>query len=410
KFFRISLGGKRDEAEIKGHRRTYIGAMPGKIIQALRTTKSKDLVLMLDEIDKLGRSYYGDPASALLEVLDPTQNSEFRDHFLDLPFDLSQITFITTANTTESIPEPLLDRMEVIRLSGYILEEKMQIAQKYLIGRAISESGLNRKNAPRISTAGLRFLIDGYSREAGVRRLEREIQKLYRKAAAAFVEKKPFPQVLGPQEIPKYLGKPVFTSDDEAKRLNIGSAIGLAYTALGGATLVVESRKFPGRGKIKFTGQIGKVMNESAEIAVSYARSLEKDDKFWLRHDIHIHVPDGATPKDGPSAGVTIATALLSLVREQIIQPGFAMTGELRLSGDVLPIGGLREKIVAARRVGIKKIIFPYENLRDYEELPAELRRGLTIFPVKHYSEIDELLFGKKAGKVAKPRQAKKSA
>ncbi len=407
KFYRFSLGGMRDEAEIKGHRRTYIGAMPGKLIQALKTTKAKDMVLMLDEIDKLGRSYHGDPSSALLEVLDPAQNSEFRDHFLDLPFDLSQITFITTANSLDSIPEPLLDRMEVIRLPGYILEEKLQIARKYLIGRAISESGLTKKNAPQISLSGLRFLIDGYAREAGVRRLEREIQKLYRKAAAALVEKKPFPATLTPKEIPKYLGKPVFTRADEFTQLAIGSALGLAYTAMGGATLVIESRKFPGRGKVKFTGQIGKVMNESAEIAVSFARSLENDDRFWSRHDIHIHVPDGATPKDGPSAGITITTALLSLLRNQKVKSGYAMTGEIRLSGDVLPIGGLREKIVAARRVGIRNVIFPYDNLRDYEELPGELKKGLNIFPVKHYSEIEQLLFpkpkGEKALKKSKP-------
>jgi ATP-dependent Lon protease len=410
KFYRFSLGGMRDEAEIKGHRRTYIGAMPGKVIQALKTTKAKDLVLMLDEIDKIGHSYHGDPASALLEVLDPAQNSEFRDHFLDIPFDLSQITFITTANTLDTIPEPLLDRMEVIRLPGYILEEKLQIAKKYLIGRAVVESGLTRKNAPQISNAGLKFLIDGYAREAGVRRLEREIQKLYRKAAAALVEKKPFPKILTPEEIPRYLGKPIFTRDDELTRLEVGSAIGLAYTALGGATLVIESRKFPGRGRIKFTGQIGKVMNESAEIAVSYARSLQDDDRFFTKHDIHIHVPDGATPKDGPSAGITITTALLSLLRDQKIKPGFAMTGEIRLSGDVLPIGGLREKIVAARRVGIRNVIFPYDNLRDYEELPAELKKGLKIFPVKHYNEIDKLLFPQaKKDKPVKKSQTRKS-
>jgi ATP-dependent Lon protease len=394
KFFRFSLGGMRDEAEIKGHRRTYIGAMPGKLIQGLKTTKAKDMVLMLDEIDKLGRSFHGDPASALLEVLDPQQNFEFRDHFLDLPFDLSKITFITTANTLDSIPEPLIDRMEIIRLPGYILEEKMQIAKKYLIGRAVADSGLTKKNAPTLSTVGLRFVIDSYAREAGVRRLEKEIQKLYRKAATALVEKKSFPKVLTPKEIPNYLGKPVFTKADDFTTLAIGSAIGLAYTSMGGATLTIESRKFPGRGRVKFTGQIGKVMSESAEIAVTYARSLEPDDKFWSKHDIHIHVPDGATPKDGPSAGITITTALLSLLRDRKIKAGYAMTGEIRLSGDVLPIGGLREKIVAARRVGIRNVIFPYDNLRDFEELPKELKTGLKVFPTKHYSEIEALLFG----------------
>jgi len=394
KFFRFSLGGMRDEAEIKGHRRTYIGAMPGKIIQGLKTTKAKDMVLMLDEIDKLGRSYHGDPASALLEVLDPQQNSDFRDHFLDLPFDLSQVTFITTANTLESIPEPLIDRMEIIRLPGYILEEKLEIAKKYLVGRAIHESGLTKKNAPTINLQGMKFLIDGYAREAGVRHLEREIQKLYRKAAAALVEKKTFPRTLTPKEIPTYLGKPVFTLADEFATLAVGSAIGLAYTSMGGATLTIESRRYPGRGRVKFTGQIGKVMHESADIAVTYARSLETDEKFWTKNDIHIHVPDGATPKDGPSAGVTITTALLSLLRNKKIKPGYAMTGEIRLTGEVLPIGGLREKIVAARRVGIHKVIFPYDNLRDYEELPKELKRGMQTFPCKHYSEVESLLFG----------------
>ncbi|MBN8219750.1 MAG: endopeptidase La [Spirochaetes bacterium] len=408
KFFRFSLGGMRDEAEIKGHRRTYIGAMPGKIVQGLKTTKAKDMVLMLDEIDKLGRSFHGDPASALLEVLDPQQNFEFRDHFLDLPFDLSKVTFITTANTLDSIPEPLIDRMEVIRLPGYILEEKMQIAKKYLVGRAVADSGLTKKNAPAISTAGLRFLIDSYAREAGVRRLEKEIQKLYRKAATAVVEKKSFPKNLTPKEIPTYLGKPVFTGADEFTTLAIGSAIGLAYTSMGGATLTIESRRFPGRGRVKFTGQIGKVMNESAEIAVSFARSLEPDEKFWTKNDIHIHVPDGATPKDGPSAGITITTALLSLLRNKKIKSGYAMTGEIRLSGDVLPIGGLREKIVAARRVGIRNVIFPFDNLRDYEELPKELKAGLKVYPTKHYSEIDALLFGSTVQKTVSRRKPRK--
>jgi ATP-dependent Lon protease len=261
-----------------------------------------------------------------------------------------------------------------------------------------------KKNAPIISTPGMRFIIDSYAREAGVRRLEKEIQKLYRKAAAAQVERKSFPKILTPREIPAYLGKPIYTGADEFTTLAVGSALGLAYTSLGGATLTIESRKFPGRGRVKFTGQIGKVMNESADIAVSYARSLESDEKFWTKHDIHIHVPDGATPKDGPSAGITITTALLSLLRNKKIRPGYAMTGEIRLSGDVLPIGGLREKIVAARRVGIKNVIFPHDNLRDFEELPKELKTGLKVYPTKHYSEIDALLFGDKKVKPAVKR------
>ncbi|MDH5716390.1 MAG: endopeptidase La [Spirochaetia bacterium] len=393
KFFRFSLGGMRDEAEIKGHRRTYVGAMPGKVIQALKVVKSKNLVLMLDEIDKLGVSFQGDPASALLEVLDPEQNSTFRDHFLDLPFDLSQIIFITTANALDTIPGPLLDRMELIRLAGYILEEKIKIAQRYIIPRAIEEMGLNKKAAPKINISGLKTVIDGYSREAGVRSMEKNIKKIYRKAATAVIEEKKFPKEISEKNLKEILGPLRFVTSEEAKIRYPGNAIGLAWTSLGGATLTIESRSTPGRGRFKLTGQLGKVMNESAEIALTYVKSLIQDEKFWARNDIHIHVPDGATPKDGPSAGITITTALLSLYRKKIIKQGFGMTGEIRLTGQVLPIGGLKEKVIAARRIGLRKVIFPKENLKDWDEIHDALKQGMKIFPVEHYSEVQKLLF-----------------
>lgn len=392
KFFRFSLGGMRDEAEIKGHRKTYVGAMPGKIIQALRTVKKNNAVIMLDEIDKLGVSFQGDPASALLEVLDPEQNALFRDHYLDIPYDLSQINFITTANTLDNIPEPLLDRMEVIRLSGYILQEKVQIAKRFIIPRNREDAGLTSKNAPQLTNQTLRFLIDGYSREAGVRSLEREIKKIFRKAAAALVEKKEFPQPLDENALQTILGKPRFSSQSERDIEYPGCALGLAYTSLGGTTLIIECKLVPGRERFRITGSLGKVMQESAEIAFSFVKSCVNN-AFFHRKEIHIHIPDGATPKDGPSAGITLATALFSLYYNAIPKTGFAMTGELRLSGEVLPIGGLKEKTIAAKRIGIKKIIFPHENLKDWEELPAILKRGMKIYPVKHYSEVHKLMF-----------------
>lgn len=392
KFYRFSLGGMRDEAEIKGHRRTYIGAMPGKIVQALKVVKSKNPVLMLDEIDKLGASFQGDPASALLEVLDPAQNSEFRDHFLDVPFDLSYVTFITTANTLDSIPEPLLDRMEIIRLSGYILEEKVKIAQRYIIPRIFKETGLEKRKPPRLSAKTLSAIIDAYSREAGVRSLEKQIEKVYRKIATKVVGGEKIPESVNPEDLHGYLGPKVFSREEESKIQFPGIALGLAWTAFGGATLMVETKSIPGRGRWKITGQLGKVMEESVEIAITYVKSLYTDEKYWPRRDIHIHVPDGATPKDGPSAGITIVTALLSLVRGKKIRQGYAMTGEIRLTGQVLPIGGLKEKVIAARRVGVRHIIFPEDNRKDWEELPDYLRRGLTPHPVSIYSEVEKLV------------------
>ncbi|RME90830.1 MAG: endopeptidase La [Candidatus Hydrogenedentota bacterium] len=391
KFYRFSLGGMRDEAEIKGHRRTYIGAMPGKFIQALRTVKTADPVIMLDEIDKLSSSYHGDPASALLEVLDPQQNESFLDHYLDIPFDLSHITFITTANTLDTIPAPLRDRMEIIRLSGYIPEEKVQIAKKYIIPRVMKDAGV--QPFPKISNKELKGIIESYSREAGVRSLEKVFRKVARKFALAKETGKEVPSEITMDLLKEYVGPAYFTDRYNAKIEYPGCANGLAWTSLGGAVLPVEAKAVKGKGKFKVTGQLGKVMEESALIAYTYARSLSDDKQFWEDHDIHLHVPDGATPKDGPSAGVTIVTALLSLYRNKKVKQGFAMTGEVRLTGEVLPIGGLKEKLIAAKRSHIKHIIFPADNKADWEELPEKLKKGIQAHPVRHYHEIEKLLF-----------------
>lgn len=401
KFFRFSVGGMRDEAEIKGHRKTYLGAMPGKLIQAIKVVQVKDPVLMLDEIDKMGISYQGDPASALLEVLDPEQNKDFRDHYLDLPYDLSSVLFITTANTLDTIPRPLLDRMEVIRLPGYILEEKIHIARKYLIPKVLTETGLTKKNAPAISLPALKTLISNYAREAGVRSLEKSIHKVYRKVASLKIQKKKVPASLELSALESYLGPPRFKSEDPSLKLAIGTAMGLAWTSLGGATLPIECIKIKGKSKIQITGQLGKVMSESAEIAVSFVKALINDESFWSSHTIHIHAPDGATPKDGPSAGITLSTALLSLYFDFPVKGGYAMTGEINLQGDILPIGGLREKVGAAKRLGIKKVLFPKANLSDWERLPQSLTKGMKPFPVANYYDAGFLLLGKKFEVVA---------
>ena len=423
-FFRFSLGGMRDEAEIKGHRRTYIGAMPGKIIEALKIVKVKNPVLMLDEIDKLGTSFQGDPSSALLEVLDPEQNSSFRDHYLDLPFDLSNVLFITTANTLDTIPRPLLDRMEVIRLSGYITEEKLKIAAKYIIPRQVKAHGLEIKNI-KFTNKAITSIIDGYAREAGVRNFERRIERICRKIASDIVEhnKKTYNITVDDKDLEKYLKKPIFTEDFTERDLKVGNAIGLAWTSLGGATLTIESIRVQDKkdaGTINMTGQLGDVMTESVEIAYSYVRSVAKnygvDDDYFNNAVIHLHVPEGATPKDGPSAGITIATALLSLSMNKVIRNDTAMTGELSLNGKVLPIGGLKEKTIAAKRLGfIKHIIIPYENIRDLDEIPDNVKKGLTFHPVKEVSEVFNFMFkldksnnSKKADKKSKSSKKKK--
>ncbi len=408
RFFRFSLGGMRDEAEIKGHRRTYIGAMPGKFIQALKTAGTANPVLMLDEIDKIGASFQGDPASALLEVLDPEQNFSFRDHYLDVPFDLSNVLFIATANQLDTIPRPLLDRMEVIRLSGYILEEKLEIARRYLIPKALKNHGLKREQVA-IRKAALVKIIDGYAREAGVRNLENQIKKIMRRSAMAFAEEnRTEPIIIGPQEVETFLEKPVFTAE-EIFEGTPGVVTGLAWTSLGGATLQIEATAMPSKGKgFKQTGQLGSVMVESSEIAYSYVMAhLQKYGAaadFFDNHFVHLHVPAGATPKDGPSAGVTMTTALLSMILKRPVIRKLGMTGELTLTGHVLPIGGVKEKTIAARRTGLKILIFPEENRKDFEELPDYLKEGLTVHFASTYPDVYRVAFDEAPKKRGKKR------
>jgi ATP-dependent Lon protease len=415
-FFRFSVGGMRDEAEIKGHRRTYIGAMPGKIIQGLKIVKKRNPVFMIDEIDKLGVSFQGDPSSALLEVLDPEQNVAFRDHYLDLPFDISRILFVTTANTLDSIPGPLLDRMEVIRLSGYIDQEKLAIARRYLIPRSLERNGL-AKGSVRYDSAALLALADGYAREAGLRNFEKALDRIHRKIArrslAGDAAPPPRPQggpphrpqggqphrtlSIGRADLAGYLGKPVFQDEEMAEISRPGMAIGLAWTPLGGAVLAIEAVANPGKEGFRLTGKLGEVMQESANIAYSWVRHASADlgvaVDFWEKNIIHLHVPAGATPKDGPSAGITLAAALLSLATGRRIRKSLAMTGELSLVGRVLPIGGLKEKVIAARRNRIRTIIIPALNERDLEEIPAHVRKGITFHQVQAMDDVMAKLF-----------------
>jgi len=397
-FYRFSLGGMRDEAEIKGHRRTYIGAMPGKFIQAMKSAGTANSVLMLDEIDKIGASFQGDPASALLEVLDPEQNGAFRDHYLDVPFDLSNVLFIATANQLDTIPAPLLDRMEVIRLSGYILEEKMEIARRYLIPKALKGAGL-KPGQVTIRKEALADLIDGWAREAGVRTLENRIKKLMRKAARDFATGRSEPIVIGRKDLPDYLGQPVFTTEELFEHIP-GVVTGLAWTSLGGATLPIEAAAMISKGKgFRQTGQLGNVMIESSEIAYSYVMAHLKDygapEDYFDTHFVHLHVPAGATPKDGPSAGVTMATALISMMSGKPVRSKLGMTGELTLTGRVLPIGGVKEKTIAARRAGLKVLIFPDGNRKDFAELPDYLKEGLEVYFAKEYKDVHRVAFGK---------------
>lgn len=401
-FFRFSVGGMRDEAEIKGHRRTYIGAMPGKILQGLKITKSKSPVFMIDEIDKMNQSYNGDPASALLEVLDPEQNSTFRDHYLDLPFDLSNIVFILTANTLDSIPRPLLDRAEVIRLSGYIDAEKLEIAKKFLIPKSSQKHGLTKKSIS-YSTKDILFIANKYAREAGVRGLEKMLDKIHRKLATEIVKgEREATETLKLSEeiITKMLGKPLFPDETIVAKVP-GTAIGLAWTGLGGDTLLIESIINRGKGALKLTGQMGDVMKESASLAWSWARRYVTEKRIkppsWFEtHIVHLHIPEGATPKDGPSAGITMTVALISLLTDTPIRPKLAMTGELSLTGNVLPIGGLKEKTVAANRNGIKDIIIPKDNVRDLDEIPDKVKKGITFHPVSSMDEVLEITFSGK--------------
>ncbi len=396
KFFRFSVGGMRDEAEIKGHRRTYIGAMPGKIIQALKRVGTSNPVVMLDEIDKIGMSFQGDPASALLEVLDPAQNPTFLDHYLDIPYDLSKVLFVTTANQLDTIPEPLLDRMEVIRLSGYILEEKVEIAKRYLIPRQLKEHGF-KPSEVRFTDKAIALIADKYAREAGVRNLEKHIRKIIRKLTMLSAEDGQQRFTIKPKDVESYLGKPIFTTEKLYPKPLPGVVLGLAYTAFGGATLYIEARGIRGNPGFKQTGQLGKVMQESSEIAYSYVRSIladgSKPNDYFDKHFVHLHVPAGATPKDGPSAGITMALALYSLATGKPVRKNLAMTGELTLTGKVLPIGGVKEKTIAARRVGVTDIILPIDNKRDYEEIPEYIRKGLNVHYVDYFDDVLEVAY-----------------
>lgn len=394
-FYRFSVGGMRDEAEIKGHRRTYIGAMPGKLVQALRDVKVMNPVIMLDEIDKMGQSYQGDPASALLETLDPEQNVDFLDHYLDLRLDLSKVLFVCTANTLDSIPGPLLDRMEVIRLSGYIAEEKQAIAKRHLWPKQLDKAGVP-KDRLTLTDSALKALVEGYAREAGVRQLEKQLGKLVRKAVVRLIEDPKLKVKIGASDLEDYLGIPPFRKEQVLS--GVGIITGLAWTSMGGATLPIEATRIHtlNRG-FKLTGKLGDVMKESAEIAYSYVTAHLKDFKgdpnFFDQAFVHLHVPEGATPKDGPSAGVTMASALLSLARNQAPKKNVAMTGELTLTGQVLPIGGVREKVIAARRQKISELILPEPNRGDFEELPAYLREGLTVHFAKRFADVAKVLF-----------------
>jgi len=399
KFYRLSLGGMRDEAEIRGHRRTYIGAMPGRILQGLKNVKSNNPVFMMDEVDKIGADYRGDPSSALLEVLDPEQNSTFSDHYMNMPFDLSKVMFITTANRSDTIPGPLMDRMEVIRIAGYTLEEKLVIARKYLLPRQIRENGI-KPSRIKLDDKTLQIIVTNYTHEAGVRNLERELGKICRKLARKIAEGGKGPYIISQNTLEKYLGPPKFIPDAELDTLmQPGLVVGLAWTEVGGELLHIETSILPGKGKLILTGQLGDVMKESAQAALTYCRSRSKqlgvDDNYFDTIDIHIHVPAGAIPKDGPSAGITMTTALYSAIVEKTVKKGFAMTGEVTLRGRVLPIGGLKEKALAALRYGINKIIIPFENEKDLVEIPKEVRDSITFYPVKHMDEVIDLALGK---------------
>ena len=419
-FYRFSVGGMRDEAEIKGHRRTYIGAMPGKIIQGLKITKSSTPVFLIDEVDKMGSSHNGDPASALLEVLDPEQNVSFRDTYLDLPFDISNVFFILTANTLDTVPEPLLDRAEIIHLSGYIDQEKLEIAKKYLIPKNLAKNGLS-KNQVKYTKAALLEIAEEYARESGVRNYEKCLDKIHRKIVTEMIfgaektaRKSPVVSIrpdghsttgnsvtIDAPDLYKYLGKPVFDESQIKVAAVPGTAIGLAWTSMGGDTLLIEATSFAGKTGLVLTGQMGDVMKESSQIAFDWARKFvlergEKDAKWFEENIVHLHIPEGATPKDGPSAGITMATTFVSLLLGKKIKPHLAMTGELSLTGQVLPIGGLREKTVAAKRNKIKTIIIPKANERDLEDIPDHVKQGIKFVPVSDVHEVLEIALGVK--------------
>jgi ATP-dependent Lon protease len=398
-FTRLALGGVHDEAEVRGHRKTYVGAFPGRIIQRLRDAGTRNPVFMLDEIDKLGKDTKGDPASALLEVLDPEQNSEFMDHYLDVKFDLSEVVFITTANQPYDIPEPLLDRMEVIHLPGYLKQEKVQIARRYLIPRQIENSGLSKKHI-QLSAAGLNAVISEYTREAGVRNLEQRIGALCRKTARQVLANPATRARVSSRNLADYLGPPRFQGTQRRKKMQAGVATGLAWTPYGGVILHIETTLMPGGRNLKLTGQLGDVMRESAETALSYLRAnsahFKLPEKFFSEHDIHVHIPAGATPKDGPSAGTTLIMALLSLLWNKPLPGGIAMTGEVTLTGEVMPVGGIREKLLAASENQMRHVLIPASNKSDLEEVPAEVKRNLKITLVEKITDIVDALYPEK--------------
>ncbi|MFI0471696.1 endopeptidase La [Halomonas sp. HMF6819] len=395
KFYRFSVGGMRDEAEIKGHRRTYVGAMPGKLVQAFKEVEVENPVIMLDEIDKLGQSFQGDPASALLEVLDPEQNVDFLDHYLDVRMDLSKVLFVCTANTLDSIPGPLLDRMEQIRLSGYIAEEKMDIAKHHLWPKLLERNKLPKKRI-NLTDAALKQVIEGYAREAGVRQLEKQLHRIVRKSTVKLLESPEETVKISVKNLEEFLGAPLFRKEKVLK--GQGVVTGLAWTSMGGATLPIEAGKVHSLDRgFKLTGKLGDVMQESANIAYSYTlghlKEYGADPEFFDKAFVHLHVPEGATPKDGPSAGVTMTTALLSLATNKAIDRPLAMTGELTLTGQVLPVGGIREKVIAARRSDIFEVILPEPNRRDYDELPDYLKEGMTVHFANRYKDVANIVF-----------------
>jgi ATP-dependent Lon protease len=397
KFWRISLGGVRDEAEIRGHRRTYVGAMPGRMIQALRRCDSNNPVFMLDEIDKLGSDFRGDPSSALLEVLDPEQNFSFSDHYLDVPFDLSRVMFITTANVLDTIPPPLLDRMEVLEMVGYSLEEKVKIANRYLIPRQREAHGLKARQF-KITAGALKRIINGYTREAGLRNLEREIASICRGVAAKVAQGDADVVSVAVDDVAEYLGPIKRTAETKARTATPGVAMGLAWTPTGGEILFIEATAMKGQKGLTLTGQLGDVMKESATAALSYIRShakaLEIEEDFFSSHDIHIHVPAGAIPKDGPSAGVTMLTALVSLFTNRRIKKDLAMTGEITLRGQVLPVGGIKEKVLGAHRAGIKILILPAANEKDLIDVPEKVRNTIQFHFVSKMRDVLSIAIG----------------